>query len=132
MKKREIKKEDLLYPELSYKVIGGAFDVYNVLGSGHHEKYYQKALAESFRLNNLKFKEQLSCPVYYNGKPVGRKVLDFLIEDKIVIEIKKGSRFSKSNIDQVLGYLRVNNLRLAILINFGSYGVIFKRIVNLI
>lgn len=128
----EIKRDDLLYPELSYKIVGSAFDVYNELGSGYHEKYYQKALAEAFKKNNLLFKEQLICSIFYNGKVIGKRILDFLIDEKIIVEIKKGSRFSKSNIDQVLEYLRTNNLRLAILINFGNDSVVFKRIVNLI
>jgi len=50
--------------------------------------------------------------------------------DKIVVEIKKGNRFSKSNIDQVLEYLKMNNFKLAILINFGNEDVVFKRIIN--
>lgn len=131
MIKPVLKRKDLLYPELSYKIIGSAFDVYNEIGSGHQEKYYQKSLTEAFSKNNLRFCEQVSFPIKYNDKIIGRKILDFLVEDKIVIEIKKGNRFSKSNIDQVLEYLKINNLRLAILINFGNEGVIFKRIINL-
>ena len=72
----------------------------------------------------------MSFPLRYSGKIIGRKVLDFVIDDKIVVEIKKGDRFSKSHIDQVLEYLKTNNLKLAILINFGNSGVTFKRIVN--
>lgn len=131
IKQKILKRQDLLYPELSYKIIGAAFDVYNELGAGYSEKYYQKALAESFSKNNLKFQEQINCPIVYNNKIIGRKILDFLVEDKIIIEIKKGNRFSKSHIDQVLEYLRINDLKLAILINFGNEGVIFKRIINL-
>jgi len=128
--KAKVRRKDLVHPELSYKIIGSAFDVYNELGSGLNEKYYQKSLVENFLTNNLKFKEQLSCPVNYNGKVIGRRILDFLIEDKIIVELKKGSKFSKSHIDQVLEYLKINDLKLAILINFGNEGVIFKRIVN--
>lgn len=128
--KKVIRRKDLIYPELSYKIIGSAFDVYNELGGGHQEKYYQRSLAESFLKNNLNFKEQLSCPITYNGKIIGRRFLDFLVEDKIIVELKKGVRFSKSHIDQVLEYLKINGLKLAILITFGNEGVIFKRIVN--
>ena len=66
----------------------------------------------------------------YDNKLIGKRILDFLVEGKIVVEIKKGNRFSKSHIDQVLEYLKINNLKLAILINFGSEGVMFKRIIN--
>ena len=126
-----VKRKDLLYPELSYMIVGSAFDVHNELGSGHSEKYYQKALAESFLKKNIKFKEQVNYPMVYGNKIVGRKFLDFLVEDKIVVEIKKGDRFSKSHIDQVLGYLKMSDLKLAILINFGNNGVSQKRIINI-
>ncbi|MBU4298840.1 GxxExxY protein [Patescibacteria group bacterium] len=128
--KKILRRKDLLYPELSYKIIGCAFDVYNELGSGQNEKCYQKGLGKSFSKNNMKFKEQTACPIMYNGEIIGRRFLDFLVEEKIIVEIKKGSRFSKSNIDQVLEYLKINDLKLAILINFGNQGVMFKRIVN--
>ena len=131
MTKRILRRQDLLYPELSYKIVGSAFDVCNELGGGHSEKYYQKALAEAFSKNNIKFQEQVSFPMSYNNKVIGRKFLDFLVEDKIVVEIKKGNRFSKSHIDQVLEYLKMNDFKLAILINFGNEGVVFKRIINI-
>ena len=130
MAEGKLKRKDILYPDLSYKTIGCAFDVYNSLGSGHHEKYYQRALCEALLNQNLKFSQQINFPLRYCNKIIGRKFLDFLIEDKIVVEIKKSERFSKTHIDQVMEYLRLSNLRLAILINFGTYGVIFKRIIN--
>ncbi len=94
-----LKRQDLLYPELSYKIIGSAFDVHNQLGSGHYEKFYEKALAEAFSYQKLRFKQQLSCSMNYRGKFLGRRFLDFLVEDKIIVEIKKGNRFSKQHID---------------------------------
>lgn len=127
-----LKRQDLLYPEESYKIVGSAFDVYNQIGPGHLEKYYQKALAESFSKNSIQFVEQASFPIKYNDKMIGRKFFDFLVDNKIVVEIKKGTKFSKANIDQVLEYLRMQDLRLAILISFGSEGVMFKRIINVV
>lgn len=125
------KKINLVYPELSYKIVGAAFDVYNEIGSGHHEKHYQRALAESFVNRNLAFQEQLFSPLKFKNKTIGRNFFDFLVENKIVVEIKKGERFSKANIDQVLEYLKTSKLQLALLINFGNDGVKFRRIVNL-
>jgi len=127
---KEIKRKDLLHPELSYKIIGNAFDVSNKLGGGHHEKYYQRALAEAFFKNNLKFSQQTYFPLKYNDKIIGKNFVDFIVEDKIVVEIKKGNQFSKRHIDQVLEYLKLSGLKLAILINFGSSGVNFRRIIN--
>jgi GxxExxY protein len=126
-----LKRQDLIYPELSYKIIGCAFDVYNSLGSGHHEKYYQRALSEAFSNKKLSFHQQVHFPLSYKGKIIGRNFLDFLVENKIVVEIKKSERFSRTHINQVMEYLKLSNLKLAILINFGSQGVIFKRIINI-
>lgn len=127
---KELRREDLIYPELSYKIIGCAFDVHNELGGGHHEKYYQRALAESFRHHNLIFKEQVYYSLKYLGKIVGKGFVDFIVNDKIIVEIKKGDRYSKKHIDQVLEYLKLNDFKLAILVNFGSDKVSFARIVN--
>jgi GxxExxY protein len=102
MSKKRLKRNDLVYPELSYKIIGCAFDVYNFLGYGHHEKYYQRGLAEALLAKKLRFKQQVYFPLKYRQKIIGKTFLDFLVEEKIVIEIKKGERFSKTNIDQVL------------------------------
>jgi len=129
MVQSKLQRKDLLYPELSYKIIGCAFDVYNSIGSGHHEKYYQRALAESFSEQKLSFNQQVNFPLKYKEKIIGRNFLDFLVENRIVVELKKGEHFSKTHIDQVMEYLKLSNLQLAILINFGIQGVAFKRII---
>ena len=131
MARVEVKKKDLLYPELSYEIIGCAFEVFNELGSGHSEKYYQKALSICFRQAPLNFQEQAYYPLKFKNEIVGKNFLDFVVENKIVVEIKKDVRYSKSHIDQVLRYLKTSNLKLAILINFGKEGVTYKRIVNI-
>ena len=126
----ELKRNDLVHPELSYKIVGCAFEVHNALGQGRQEKHYQRALAEEFKNAGLKVAEQVYYPITFKEKHIGKDYLDFLINDQIVVEIKKGDRYSKQHIDQVLEYLKVGNKELAILINFGSQGVQFRRIVN--
>lgn len=125
-----LKRKDLLYPDISYRIIGCAFDVYNNLGGGHHERFYQRALSKAFQENGLEHKEQVYFPLRYHDKIVGRQFLDFIVEGKIVVEIKKGGRYSKRHIDQVLEYLKLSKIKLAILINFDNQAVSFKRIVN--
>ncbi len=124
-------RKDLVYPELSYKIIGCAFEVYNELGFGHEEKIYQKAMATSLKNNGLQFKEQLYAPIKFQNVLIQKKFLDFLVEDKVVVEIKKNSRFSKSNIDQVNAYILSSNTKLALLINFAPDGGMHKRLVNI-
>lgn len=127
---KKLQRKDLVYPELSYKIVGCAFEVHNELGSGHHEKYYQRALSESFSKHIIPFKQYVYYPLVFNNKIIGKGTLDFLVNNQIIVEIKKGDRFSKRHIDQVLGYLKLTNLKLAILVNFGLEKVSFTRIVN--
>lgn len=129
-KKKPI-RTDLVYPDLSYELIGILFDVYNELGFGYHERHYQKATSEILKERGIKFKEQVYMPLNFRNKVIGKYFLDFLVEDKIILEIKKNERFSKKHIDQVNNYLKFSRRKLAILINFGSDGVKFKRLVNI-
>ena len=126
-----LKRPDLLYPELSYKLIGILFEVFNEIGYGYQEKHYQKAIANTLKNVDVAFKEQLPCQIVCRKEVVGRYFLDFLVEDKIVIEIKRGRYFSKDNINQVYGYLKATGLKLGIIVNFTPNGVRFKRIVNI-
>jgi len=124
-------KTNLIYKDLSYKIIGILFDVFNELGYGYQEKYYQKAIAKLLNKNGLSFKEQVGLPIEFQKEKIGRYYLDFLIESKIILEIKKGDNFWKDNIEQVYAYLKRFNLKLGILANFTKSGVKIKRIVNI-
>src|SRR5579863_8819208 len=128
--KNKIRNGDLLYPELSYKIIGTLFDVYNKMGYGYQERYYQKAISEKLKENNIAFKEQYPVEIMLDESKIGKYFLDFLIEDKIILEIKKVDKFLKSNITQTYGYLKSTKLELGILANFTRTGVQYKRIVN--
>ena len=123
-------RNDLVYPELSYQLVGYAYDVFVELGPGHSEKTYQRAYALLLEKNNHKFIEQAYYPVRFQNKVISRGFLDFNIEDKIIVELKKDSHFSKTHIDQLLDYLKRTDLKLAIIFNFTPSGVVFKRIVN--
>ncbi|MEW5805184.1 MAG: GxxExxY protein [Patescibacteria group bacterium] len=122
---------DLVYPELSYKIVGILFTVFNELGYGYQEKYYQKAIAKVLGDNKIYFREQVYLPLEFNGEGIGNYYLDFLIENKLILEIKRGDRFLKRNIEQVYSYLKRSNLRLGIIANFTKQGLRFKRIVNI-
>jgi len=125
-------RHDLVYPELSYQIIGCAFEVFNALGPGHSEKVYQKTMAASLKDAKINFVEQLKCDIFFKEKVVARGYLDFEIEKKIIVELKKDESFSKIHIEQVLQYLKNTSLKLAIIINFTKSGVKSKRVVNTI
>ena len=124
-------RKDLIYPALSYQLVGILFEVYNQLGPGYHEKYYQRAIAAEFKKCNIVFNEQVFTPLQFKNQRIGRQYLDFLVEDKIALEIKKGNRFSKRNIEQIFNYLKTAKLKLGIIANFGSKDLKFKRVINL-
>ena len=122
---------EIIYKDLTYKIIGILYDVHNKLGGGHKEVYYQRAIQLEFDKNNIQYKKELYSPLTYDKEKIGKYYLDFLIEKKIILEIKKGERFNKNDIDQVYRYLQTSNLKLGILANFTRSKVRIKRIVNL-
>src|SRR3972149_10271300 len=122
---------ELVYPELSYQLIGIMFDVYNELGGGLKEKHYEKAVKKLFDERSIHYSEQLMVPIIFKSEQIGKNFLDFLVERKIVIELKTGERFKKENINQIYNYLKSSNLKLGILVNFRDKDVRFKRILNI-
>jgi len=111
--------------------MGELFAVHTELGSGHKENFYQKAVAEEFRNSGLKFQEQLPAKITYRGKIIGIYYFDFLVDDKIVLEIKVRNYFSEKDIKQLYAYLKAKNLKLGIIAHFTKSGVKFKRIANI-
>jgi GxxExxY protein len=121
----------LLYPELSYKIIGILFEVSNNLGPGLKEKHYQKAVEISLKKNGIYFISQCPYLLQFKGEIVGRYYMDFVIENKIVLELKRGDYFSYNNINQLKNYLEATGHKLGILVNFSSKGLRYKRIINI-
>ncbi len=128
--KHTLKRADLLYPDLSYKVTGILFDVFREIGGGHEERYYQKAVAIGLKSKNIKFSEQYYVPLKFNDEIVGKYFLDFLIEDKIILELKRGKFLTARVIDQTKKYLQTLELELALIACFTYNGVFSKRIIN--
>ncbi len=122
---------ELIHKDLSFEVNGILFDVFNTLGYGYKEVYYQRAIAEGLRQKHITFKEQVSCPLTFKGTHIGVHRFDFLIEDKMILEIKQGDHFSRTHIEQLHGYLKSQKLSLGILAYYSSRGLKLKRIVNI-
>jgi GxxExxY protein len=120
----------IIHKELSYAIMGVLFAVNNELGYGYQEKHYERAIAVYFTERGLRYKEQMPFNIAVKGKIIGRYYLDFLVEEKIILELKKGSYFSRRNIEQVKGYLKATMLELAILANFTPHGVRYLRVLN--
>jgi len=121
----------VIYPELSYKIIGILFEIWKEIGYSHKEKYIQKAIVSAFSKNNISFKKEVKTDLKFKDDKIGLYFLDFLIENKIVLEIKKRDYFSKNDIEQVYSYLKTKKLKLGIIAHFTKNGVKFKRILNI-
>lgn len=125
----KIQTKDLLYEDITYKIRGACFAVKKTLGLGHKEVIYQKALEIEFKKIGLNFKSQKIIDVLYDNKKVGTYIPDFIIEEKIIIELKSLPGIGKTQEEQLWSYLKGSEYKLALLVNFGSSDVTFKRIV---
>lgn len=121
------KVNDFLYEDLSYKIRGSAFKVYNGLGFGHKENIYQKALALELDKARINFIKEKVLPVIYDSKKVGIYRPDFVIDNKIIIEIKALSLMPKSCDTQLTYYLKGTGYKLGFLINFGGQKLDIRR-----
>jgi GxxExxY protein len=121
---------EILYKELSYAIIGAAMEVHRVLGPGFLEAVYQAALAHELTLRGIPFEQFKRLPVYYKGVLVGEYEADFVVEEKIILEIKAMSKLHPKHKAQAHHYLAATGLRLAILINFGASSLQHQRIVK--
>jgi len=104
------------------------FTVHNILGPGFSENVYERALIEEFKNQGLSFSNQKLIKIRYKEKDVGVHKLDFVIEDKVVLEIKSQSDLMPIHSAQLKSYLRSGGYKLGILANFGKEKVEFKRI----
>ena len=121
---------EILFKELSFKVVGAAMEVHNILGSGFLESVYQAALEKELNLRSIPFQHQVELPVSYKGNLVGMYKADLIIDSKIIVEIKGISKLNASHQAQALHYLAATGLQLAILINFGAGSLEYRRVVK--
>ena len=125
MNKRKV--ADFLYEDLSYQIRGCVFSVYNTLGFGHKENVYQKAFAFELQKNSIPFEREKSLAITYEGKPVGTYRPDFVIDGKILIELKAVPFMPKDHEVQLTYYLKGTDYKLGFLINFGAKRVDIRR-----
>lgn len=117
----------LRYGEVTYKVRGALFEVYNTLGSGHKEQVYQKALEKEFEERKIPYKKEENLDVNYKGKRVGNYRPDLIVEDKLIIELKAVEFMPKSYEEQLIHYLKTTGFPIGLLVNFGGARLIIKR-----
>lgn len=121
---------EFLYKEETYKIIGICMDVHNQLGKGFNEVVYGDALEIEFIDNQINYSRETKFDINYKGNILPHKYkADFIINDKIVLEIKAIECLTSSHIKQTLNYLAVSKLKIGLLINFGEESLKYKRII---
>lgn len=117
--------EDLL----TRKIIGIAFDLFNELGRGYSEKIYQNGLELKFKKAGIEFARENYCKLEMDGNKIGHFFVDFVVEDKLVVELKARGEIMKKDIAQVLNYLKVKNIKVGLILLFSRNEVKIKRLV---
>lgn len=120
---------ELLYADLTYQIRGAMFIVYNSLGFGHKESVYQRALSKEFDTKHIPYQREVNLDVFYNNEVVGHYRPDFVIDNKIIIELKATEFISKNFETQIIHYLKSTKFNLGLLVNFGSDKLYIKRLV---
>ena len=122
----------MVLEELTESILGCAITVHKVLGPGLAERSYQSAMSIEMNHEGLKFECEPGLAISYRGVPIGHHRPDFIVEKKVILEIKSVSRFEPVFFSQVVTYLKVSGLSVGLLLNFNvpamPYGI--KRFVN--
>jgi len=122
--------ENLIYKEEAYEITGICMEVHRFLGKGLLEIVYKDALEYEFKKRNIPYEREKEYPVKYKDAILPHKFYaDFVVRDKIIIEVKAKSDFAKEDIAQTINYLRLSNCRLGLLVNFGTPSLQYKRVV---
>lgn len=105
-------------------------EVHNILGNGFQEVIYQRALSLEFNPQNIAHEREYEMPIFYKEKHIGTRRVDFLVEDKISVEIKALIKLEPVHLAQAINYLEAYNLEVGLLINFGNTKLEFHRLQN--
>ena len=114
--------DKLLYKDLVYKVQGAFFEIYKTLGPGFKESIYQNAIEEELEKQKIAYRREPSLTIKYKAKEVGYYRPDFIIDEKIILEIKAVPEMPMYFETQLYYYLKATNYKLGLLVNFGSDG----------
>ena len=115
------------FEEITHKIIGAAYQVYNTLGFGFLESVYRKALIIELTKRKLKVEEEIPLEVNYENQVVGKFYVDIFVEDEIVVELKSVQNLNREHEVQLVNYLNGLRKEIGLLINFGPSGVEVRR-----
>jgi len=118
----------MIEDKLTYRVIGCAMKVHSALGNGFQEVIYQRCLAIELEKSGILFGREIEQPIYYEGVEVGARRADFIVEEKLIVELKAVINLEDVHLAQTKNYLTAYNFDLGLLINFGSASLQYKRV----
>jgi len=121
---------NVVYPELSYKVMSVIFEVHNKIGNKWREIDFCNAIETLLIRENINYEREKSVSLEFEGRKFADCRLDFIIGSKIIVEVKKVWKITENEIKQVLRYLDVTGLRLAIIVNFKHRRIEYRRVIN--
>ena len=116
--------------EITYKINGCAMKVHNTLGNGFQEVIYQRCLAIELRKAGLDFAREQEQTIYYEGEDVGTRRADFIIEGKVIVELKALINLEDVHLAQAKNYVVAYDFPIGLLINFGAVSLQFKKVFN--
>ena len=120
----------LLYPDLSYQIRGSLYEVYNALGPGFREETYKLATCVEIARRGIVVSREVDIDVMFKGVPIDRYRLDIVVDSLVVLELKAVEELHPRHASQLLSYLKASQLRLGMLVNFGSDKIALERIIN--
>jgi len=120
---------EMLYKELSEKVLGMSFSVHNILGPGLLESAYEGAYCVELLRAGIPFERQRVYPLHYKGELVGAYIADLVVDNKIILELKSVSALNQVMEAQIINYLRLSKIPVGYLVNFNGLKVQWKRFV---
>jgi GxxExxY protein len=120
----------LIHEELSREIIGAAMDVLNEMKPGLDEKLYERALVIELRKRGHAVESQKKFPVFYQDALIGNLTPDLIVDEKVIVDPKVVAAFNDAHVAQMVGYLAITGLELAILLNFKSARLEWKRVVR--
>ncbi len=118
------------YHDITQKIIGAAMRVHSVLGNGFQEVIYQRALEIEFKELRLSYEREYNMKVYYKGNDIGERRVDFLVEGKIMVELKAIINLENVHLAQAKNYLEAYNVEVGLLLNFGAISLEVRRLGN--
>lgn len=120
----------MLHEEITKGIIGAAMAVLNELKPGLDEKLYENALVIELRARGHTVEQQREYPVHYRGQFIGKLVPDLIVDSKVITDSKVATAFNDTHVAQMLGYLNITGLQVAMLLNFRESKLDWKRVVN--